>query len=138
MPVMIIPASTFYGSSGGASADGHTHSNTATLNKLSTNSSGKLCFNGQVVGEKAIETACNITLTASQVQQKFIALPDDCDTSRVITLSLNGVAFPKGDAWEVSENVNSSTTDLITWQGLGLDGLVQVGDTVLISYYKKI
>lgn len=136
MPVMIIPVSTFSG--GGASADGHTHSNTATLNKLSTNSSGKLCFNGQVVGEKAIETDCNIMLTANQVQQKFIALPDDCDTSRVITLSLNGVAFPRGDAWEVKENVNSSTNDLITWEGLGLDGLVQTGDNVLISYYKKI
>lgn len=137
MAVIIFPADTYY-DSGGASVDGHTHSNTATLNKLSTNANGKLCFNGQVVGEKAIETALNSTLTAIQVQQKYIALPEDCDTSRVITLSLNGVAFPRGDAWEVSENVNSSTTDLITWEGLGLENIAQVGDTVLISYYKKI
>lgn len=134
MPLIIVPAATF---SGGASSDGHTHSNLATLNKLST-SNGKLCFNGKVVGEEAIETAFNLTLTATQVAQKYIALPDDCDTSRVITLSLNGVSFALGDFWEVRENVNSSTTDLIAWEGLGLENIAQAGDNVFISYYKKI
>lgn len=137
MPVILFPADTYY-DSGGASADGHSHTNTDTLNKLSTNSNGKLCFNGQVVGEKAIETALYTVLTPSLVQQKFIPLPDDCDTSRIITLTLNGVSMPQKDFWEVRENVNSSNADLISWVGLGLDGFVQVGDTVFISYYKKI
>ena len=137
MPVIIIPAATFY-SSGTASADGHSHTNIATLCKLSTDSNGKLCFNGSIVGEKAVETACNITLTDALVSQKFIVLPDDCDTSRVITLSLNGVAFSQGDAWQVSENVNSSETDLIAWDGLGLESIAQAGDILFISYYKKI
>lgn len=140
MPLMIVPASAYYGYGGGSgtSADGHSHLNSATLNKLSTDANGNLCFNGKIVGEKAIETALNITLTDTQVQQKFIALPDDCDTSRIITFALNGVSFPKNNFWEVRENVNSSTNDLIAWGGLGLDGLVQIGDNVLISYYKKI
>lgn len=136
MPVMIIPVSTFSG--GGASADGHSHTNMATLNKLSTDNDGNLRFNGKIVGEKSIETAYNTTLNAQDISRKYIALPHDCDTSRIITLSLNGVAFNNGDFWEVKENVNSSTNDLIAWEGLGLDGLVQTGDNVLISYYKKI
>lgn len=134
--IMVYPLSG--GGGGGGSSDGHTHSNSATLNKLSTNSNGKLCFNGKEVGEAAIETAYSVTLTAQDISRKSIALSYDCDTSRIITLSLNGVAFMQGEFWEVSENVNSSTTDLITWEGLGLDGLVHVGDMILISYYKKI
>lgn len=134
--IMVYPISG--GGGGGGSSDGHTHSNSATLNKLSTNSSGKLCFNGKEVGETAVETAYSVTLTAQDVSRKSIALPHDCDTSRIITLSLNGVAFMQEEFWEVRENVNSSTTDLIAWDSLGLERIVQVGDTVLISYYKKI
>ena len=136
MPVIIVPANTFSGGSSGA--EGHSHSNSATLNKLSTDVKGNLCFNGKIVGETSIETACNITLTDTQVQQKFFALPDDCDSSKVLTLSLNGVSFAQGDFWEVRENVNSSNTDLVAWDGLGLEHIAQAGDKVIISYYKKI
>ena len=135
MPLIIVPAATF---SGGASSDGQSFSNVTTLNKLSTDSNGNLCFNGKVVSEKAIETVYNLTLTATQVAQKYIALPDDCDTARAITLSLNGVSFAQGDFWEVSENVNSSTTDLVSWDGLSLENIAQVGDNIIITYYKKI
>lgn len=135
MPLIIVPAATF---SGGTSSGGQSFSNATTLNKLSTDSNGKLCFNGKVVGEKAIETAYNLTLTATQVVQKYIVLPDDCDISRAITLSLNGVSFAQGDFWEVSENVNSSTTDLVSWDGLSLENIAQVGDNIIITYYKKI
>ena len=138
MAVRIITAAAIAEASGAtASADGHSHSNSATLNKLSTDSSGNLCFNGKIVGEKAIETACNITLNNSHISQKFISLPDDCDTSRAITLSLNGVSFAQGDFWEVRENV-TSLTDIIAWNGLGLEQLAQTGYKVIISYYKKI
>ena len=137
MSVIIFPPAN-YDTSSGSSGEGHTHSNSATLNKLSTDANGNLCFNGKAVGEKAIETALNITLTASQIAQKAVELPDDCDTSRIVTLSLNGVSIPQEDFWEVKENVNSTNNDLIAWNALGLDGFVQVGDTVLISYYKKI
>lgn len=140
MALIIIPRQQFdsSGSGSGSSGEGHSHVNSAVLNKLSADSKGNLCYNGKIIGEKSIETALNVVLTANQVQQKFIALPDDCDTSKIITLSLNGVAFARGDDWEVRENVNSTTNDLIAWEGLRLENIVQVGDTVLISYYKKI
>lgn len=137
MPVIIVPATTFYGS-GGASVDGHSHSNLATLSRLSTDTNGNLCFNGKIVGEKAVETAYNITLTENQARQKFITLPDDCDSSRAITLSLNGVSFAQGDFWEVRENVNSTDTDLVAWESLGLELIAQAGDKICITYYKKI
>ena len=137
MSVIIFPPAN-YESGSGSSGEGHTHSNSATLNKLSTDANGNLCFNGKAVGEKAIETALNITLTASHIAKKAVELPDDCDTSRIVTLSLNGVSMPQGDSWSVSENVNNTNTDFISWNGLSLENIAQVGDKVLISYYKKL
>lgn len=135
MPLIIVPVSTF---SGGSSSDDHSHSNATTLNKLSSDAKGNLLFNGKIVGEKSIETAYSLTLTAAHITQKNIELPEDCDTSKAITLSLNGLEFSRSDFWEVSENVNSTTTDIITWDSLSLENIAQVGDKVLISYYKKI
>ena len=135
MSVIIFPPANY---ESGSSGEGHTHSNSATLNKLSTDANGNLCFNGKTVGEKAIETALNITLTASHIAKKAVELPDDCDTSRIVTLSLNGVSMPQGDSWSVSENVNNTNTDFISWNGLSLENIAQVGDKVLISYYKKL
>ena len=137
MALIIFPPATFQSDDSGSSGDGHSHSNLFTLNGLSTDTSGNLCFKGKIVAENAIEVVHNITLNNSLVAQKFISLPDDCDTSRAITLSLNGVAFTQGDFWEVSEK-NYPDLDSIVWAGLGLDGLVQVGDKISISYYKKV
>ena len=135
MPLIIVPAATF---SGGSSSGDHTHSNATTLNKLSSDAKGNLLFGGKIVGEKSIETAYSLTLTASQIAQKNIELPDDCDTSKAITLSLNGLEFSRGDFWEVIENVDATTTDIITWDGLSLENIARTGDTILITYYKKI
>lgn len=110
--------------------------NSDTLRKFSTDSNGNLCFNGHVIGSTSTETTYNIILTDSQVQQKSFALPDDCDTSKAITLSLNGISFPRGDFWEVVEH-SYPELDLIAWNGLELQSLAQVGDSILISYYKK-
>ena len=137
MPLIIVPAATFYGGSSSGSGD-HTHSNATTLNKLSSDAKGNLLFNGKIVGEKSIETAYSLTLTAVQIAQKNIELPDDCDTSKAITLSLNGLEFSRGDFWEVIENVDATTTDIITWDGLSLENIARTGDKVLITYYKKI
>lgn len=137
MPVIIFPAAQISGGSSSSPSGGHSHSNSATLNRLSTDAKGNLCFNGKIVGEKAIETAYDINITDAIVQQKFIPLPADCDTTRIITLALNGVAFAQGDFWEVRENV-TSTTDFISWDSLSLQNLIQAGDNVLISYYRIV
>ena len=136
MPLIIFPSATYY--SGGSSTSGDIpHSNIATLNMLSTNAQGNLTFNGQTVGDTAREVAYNVTISNAHLAQKSIQLPDDCDASRAITLSLNGILFPRGDAWEGSEQ-NYPLLDAITWQNLALDCLIQTGDKVCISYYKKI
>ena len=137
MPVIIFTADNISGGGNSYSSGGHSHTNSATLNRLSTDKNGNLCFDGKIVGEKAIETAYDFTVTPAIVLQKFIALPADCDTSRIITFALNGVAFPMGDFWEVRENV-TSTTDFISWDGLGLQNIIQAGDNVLISYYRIV
>ena len=137
MALMIIPAATYYSGAGsGAAADGHSHSNLATLNKLSTNANGNLTFNGKVVGEAPIESVFSVTLNQQHLSQKFIELPNDCDASQAITLSLNGIALAKGDFWEVSDQ-NYPQPDLIAWNGLELQHLAQSGDTIIVSFYKK-
>ena len=137
MSIIIIPREAFYGA-GAASGEGHTHNNLTTLNKLSTDNYGNLRFDGNLAGEKAIESSLNVTLTDSLVKQKFISLPHDCDTSRVITLSLNGVAFSQEDFWRIRESSNSSEIDFIDWEGLGLENFAMAGDKMLITYYRKL
>lgn len=137
MPLMIIPAATYYGNSGGGSStDGHSHLNSATLNKLSTDSNGNLCFNGKAVSVIPVEKSYCLTLNQNHIQQKFFTLPDDCDASQAITLSLNGIALAKGDFWEVVEK-SYPQLDLIAWNGLELQSLAQLGDSIIISYYRR-
>lgn len=136
MPLMIIPAATYYSSGVSSSADGHSHLNSATLNKLSTDSNGNLCFNGKVVGVIPVEKSYSITLNQNHILQKSLPLPDDCDSSQAITLSLNGISLPRGTFWEVSEQ-NYPEPDLISWNGLELQHLAQSGDTLIVSFYSK-
>ena len=124
-------------SGGGGSSDGHSHSNLAVLNKLSTNNDGSLLFNGSKVGEKALEVAYNLVLTEQQVKQKFIELPYDCDISRIITLAFQGISMEQGTFWEVIEK-DSPEKDLISWNGLELETIAQAGDSISISYYRKV
>lgn len=137
MPLMIIPAATYYGNSGGGSStDGHSHLNSATLNKLSTDSNGNLCFNGKAVSVIPVEKSYCLTLNQNHIQQKSFPLPDDCDSSQAITLSLNGISLPRGAFWEVKEQ-NYPNPDFIAWNGLELQSLAQSGDTIIVSFYKN-
>ena len=115
----------------------HTHNNSDILNALSQDENGSLLFNGTSITEHIVEAAHILTLSATQVEQKIIALPDDCDSSRVVTLSLNGVALPRGEFWEVDER-EYPKQDLISWEALALENLAQAGDKVIITYYKKV
>ena len=137
MAVIIIPRSQFDFSGNGSSGGAASLPNSAVLSLLNVNSSGKLTFNGIVIGENSTETAFNIALNSQHVEQKFSPLPHDCDTSKIITLSLNGISFPQGTAWEVIEHEHPEQ-DLISWNGLELQNFAQSGDFVSISYYKKI
>lgn len=136
MAIILVTHQEMSGGGGGA-GDGHSHSNLAVLNKLSTDNNGALLFNGSKVGEKALEVAYNLVLTEQQVRQKFIELPYDCDTSRIITLAFQGVSMQQGTFWEVIEK-DSPEKDLIAWNGLELETIAQAGDSISISYYRKV
>ncbi len=127
MTIIIVPKQT-NGGSGNVDLP-----NEATLRKLSTDANGNLSFNGKTIGEKAIEVKYGVTLTQGQ---RIIELPNDCDTSRAITLSFNGISLQEGEFWEVIEK-SWPEKDCIAWTGLELENLAQVGDKISITYYKK-
>lgn len=139
MALIIVPIDTYYASDydGGNVSEGHSHRNLATLNKLSTDTNGHLSFNGHLIGEAAIETSCNFVLDALSISRKYIELPHDCDVNRAISVSLNGFSLPRGYSWVVIEQ-NYPEHDLIAWEGLELQSFAQIGDILLVSYYKKI
>ena len=132
MSLIIFPPSLY--SSGG---DGAVFSNSDTLRKLSTDSNGNLAFNGKTVAESAIEVAYSTTLSKLNISNSSILLPNDCDTSRSITLALQGISTQEGIDWTINEKTFPEL-DAIVWHGLGLQFVAQEGDSVLITYYKKI
>ena len=85
----------------------------------------------------SVETSFTVQLTGEIISQKFVELPEDCDTSRVITLVLQGVFIEQAGFWEVVENTYPQK-DLISWNGLNLADLARVGDKITISYYRKV
>lgn len=123
------------GGGGGGGAD-HTHNNLATLNTLMASGPGELSVSGVKVGEKAIEISYEVVLTETHVVHKSIELPEDCDTSRALTLILESLPMRKGDDWEVVTK-DAPVKDFITWAGLGMEKTVKPGDKVSITYYKK-
>ena len=130
MSIMIVPPSSFgaVGGSGGSSST--EFANVSTLRKLSTDENGNLTFNGKVIAEKSIEVGYNVTL---EKNQSIIELPDNCDTSRAITVSLNGILLQEGEFWEVIEK-SYPTKDFIALKELDY----QAKDKIFITYYRKV
>ena len=132
--ILVYPYSFGSGASSGTTTEGHSHSNFATLSKLNTDSNGNLTFNGKsLYPASSVEVVFNTTLN----NNKFIELPDDCDTSRAITFSIEGISTIQGTDWQIIEH-DSPEYDVISWAGLSLDGIAQKGDYVSITYYKKL
>ena len=90
----------------------------------------------QAVATTATEIPYILTLNEQHIEQKSIPLPYDCNTNLIITLSLNGIALPQGEFWVIVEQ-HAPVQDFISWQGLKLQEFARVGDSVIISYYKK-
>lgn len=132
MGLIIIPKST-YDSGGGGSSD---LPNAKTLAKFSVDNDGNLLFDGKIISTGSVEVPFNVTLSKQLISQKFIELPNDCDTSQIITLSIQGIQMQQGADWEVI-NQTWPNKDKIAWEGLGLETLAQVGDKIQISYYRK-
>ena len=90
-----------------------------------------------VASDNAIEAVLNVTLNQQHISQCSVLLPHDCDPSRAVTLSLNGISLPRGDFWEVTEQ-NYPDFDFISWRGLELQLLAQLNDILIISYYRRL
>ena len=124
---IVLPS---YLSSSGGSSSSSDFPNAATLRKLSTDLDGNLVFNGKAIAEKSIEVVYNITLEAGQSN---IELPSDCDVSRAITVSLNGILLQQGEFWEVIEK-DWPDKDIIALKGFDF----QAKDKIFITYYRKV
>lgn len=131
MGLIIIPKSQYEGS--GSSAD---LPNAATLSKFSVDNEGNLLFDGKIISTGSAEVPFFTILTKQHIRDKFIELPNDCDTSQIITLSIQGIQMQQGSDWEVIAK-DWPVKDQIAWEGLGLETLAQVGDKIQISYYRK-
>ena len=90
----------------------------------------------QTATAAASEIPYILTLNEQHIEQKSIPLPYDCNTNLIITLSLNGIALPQGEFWTIVEQ-HAPAQDFISWQGLKLQEFARIGDSVIISYYKK-
>ena len=137
MSILIRPATVYSAeSTSQSSANTHSHSNLGILNKLSIDNQGNLSFNGKIIAESSVETSYSYTLSAQNISSKSLELPHDCDTSKAITLTLQGLSFVQGRDWRLVEN-SAPVLDVISWENLALQAIVQQGDSVSITYYKK-
>ena len=82
------------------------------------------------------EVVMSTRLTSKQIQQKYLVIPEACDTDRVIRLYLCGLITEKGIDWDVS--VDDLGDSVISWDGRGLEALVREGDKVLLNYWERM
>ena len=137
MTIMIRPVAVYSSeSSDFVSATNHSHSNINALNKLSIDTNGNLCFDGQYIAANSVETSYSLILSEQNITHCSLELPLDCDTSKAITFSLQGLSFTQGKDWKLIEHT-APVLDVISWENLALQSIAQQGDLVSITYYKK-
>lgn len=86
--------------------------------------------------DKVIEVNYNTTLTQENITNRYLELPEDCEVSRAITVTLENLPQIRNEDWVVIENVNPEK-DRISWAGFDMERYVEVGDIVSVTYYKK-
>ena len=96
----------------------------------------ELEYYGGQSGEASTETIHKVILTEDNIAQKYIELPEDCDTTKFTALYIQGLITEPGVDWAIVEKT-APEKDRISWAGLGLESTAQSGDKVLVSYYKK-
>ena len=137
MTIMIRPTAVYSSeSSASVSAANHSDSNINVLNKLSIDPNGNLCFDGQNIAANSVETSYSVILSDQNIAHCSLELPYDCDTSKAITFSLQGLSFTQGKDWKLIEHT-APVLDVISWENLALQSIAQQGDLVSITYYKK-
>ena len=120
----------------GSSGYDHYHENLRLLNALSINELYELCINGISVAESSIETDIDYIITQKDIDRKYVELPNDCDGSRPIVVTLANVRMMQGIDYQIVLN-KWPIRDQVNWNELDLDNVIQVDDPMCITYYKK-
>ena len=115
---------------------GHYHDNMQLLESLSINELNQLCINGKPIETDYTEVDQDFIITKEILNNKYIELPDDCDTSRSIIVTLSSQVLVLGVDYKVITN-EYPIKDKIDWNTLGLEDVLQLDDTLCIIYYKK-
>ena len=115
---------------------GEAFSNSNVLKKFNVDDEGNLTFDGQYLATSSLEVAYSSVISQQNISSSSIPLPHDCDVSRAVTVSLQGISTTQGVDWKIIEN-DFPVPDIISWDNLGLQGIIQLDDSVLITYYKK-
>ena len=115
---------------------GHYHDNMQLLESLSINELNQLCINGKPIEADYTEVDQDFIITEEILNNKYIELPDDCDTSRSIIVTLSSQILVLGVDYKVIAN-EYPIKDKIDWNELGLEDVLQLDDTLCIIYYKK-
>ena len=115
---------------------GHYHDNMQLLESLSINELNQLCINGKPIEADYTEVDQDFIITEEILNNKYIELPDDCDTSRSIIVTLSSQILVLGVDYKVIAN-EYPIKDKIDWNELGLEDILQLDDTLCIIYYKK-
>ena len=115
---------------------GHYHENMQLLESLSINELNQLCINGKPIEADYTEVDQDFIITQDTINNKYIELPDDCDTTRSITVTLLSQVMVLGVDYIIESN-EEPIKDKIVWDGLGLEDVLQIDDTLCVIYYKK-
>ena len=114
----------------------HYHENIRVLEALSVNDKNELLLAGKPVYEqKIIETSYEYSLTESDIANKYIDLPSDCDINRAIVVVVSGVTASINEDYRI-DVYDPPELDRISWNGLALENQLLSGDTISITYYK--
>ena len=115
---------------------GHYHDNMQLLEALSINELNQLCINGIPIQSDYTEVDRDILITSEIINNKYFEIPDDYDSSKPISLTLNSQILVYGIDYNIEVN-EEPYKDKIIWQGLGLENILQPDDNICMIYYKK-
>lgn len=115
---------------------GHYHDNMQLLEALSINELNQLCINGIPIQSDYTEVDRDILMTSEIINNKYFEIPDDYDSSKPISLTLNSQILVYGVDYNIEVN-EEPYKDKIIWEGLGLENILQPDDNICMIYYKK-
>ena len=120
------------GNSGSSSSgDGHIHPNLNSLNRLNVEAPGKLLVDGVRAMDEALEKLFTRTLTASDISNQYVSLPEEVSAGRATTVSIESVSMVDLRDWEID-----SAQGRIRWNIAGSKILekAKAGDVLSITY----